>query len=99
MDALHVLTSATKPGWRTSEFWVSIAAMATAVFLPHADKVVSDVGTKIAEHGTAGAIAAGAIAGAYNIGRAIVKATTAKALLEPVDPPVVITSGRQDLPR
>lgn len=100
-DPIAILANATKSGWRTSEFWLSVAGVAVSLVLPHVDPAVDRITGTIAQHGTVGVVAAGAIAGAYAVGRSIVKAATAKALLAPVPPPVTITSEAdrsRDLP-
>lgn len=78
-----VVQVAAKPGWKTSEFWLAIVAIAAVTALPHADQAVGAAGDRLAQHGVAGAIAAGAIAGAYAVGRSLVKALAAKAALTP----------------
>jgi hypothetical protein len=83
-----ILGKILRPGWRTSEFWVTavtLAGVLAPTIIPRADNAVGSATTALAQHGTTGAIAAGAVAGAYSIARAIVKAK-ASTLVAPVDP-------------
>lgn len=64
-------TRATRAGWRTSEFWLSLLGLAATVVAP-----------QVVQHNpnsTAIAIVAGAVVGAYNMSRGIVKAAAINA--------------------
>lgn len=83
---LAALNTATRPGWKTSEFW--LAAIAIVGNVVNFDGIVGRVGEQLSQRGTIGAIVAGAVAGAYAVGRSIVKGMTAKALLTDVPSPI-----------
>lgn len=83
-------------GWRTSEFWLAVAALA----LPILDSMADGIGRAAVPPGDADdvagwgrAVGAAVIAGAYAIGRAWVKARTVQAgAPAPVQaPPTVLT--------
>jgi uncharacterized membrane protein len=75
-----------KPGSKTSEFWLSIAAIAAVAF-PQFAPIVG-IATQVAvDPTTTGVI--GAIVGSYNVGRSYYKAKTGKDL------PGVEVQGRQ----
>ena len=56
-----------KPGWKTTEFWTTIGAMALANFGPIAQQMADTAGPKTS------AVATAVLAGLYTIGRAWVK--------------------------
>jgi hypothetical protein len=89
-----VLAKVLRPGWKTSEFWVTavtLAGVLAPALIPRADSAVGSATTALSQHGTTGAIAAGAVAGAYSIARAIVKAKASE--MAPVTDPDVVPFG------
>lgn len=60
---LELLKSAMRGGFKTSEFWLSLAAVALPVASDQADKL----------HGTAGIVAGAVVAAAYAVSRGMVK--------------------------
>ena len=60
----HMTTS--KPGWQTTEFWLSVATSAWAIFGHALPPLVQGVVVAV-------------VSGTYAIGRAVAKATHAKA--------------------
>lgn len=89
-ETLELLKKATRSGWKTSEFWLSLGGLAFLFFDPQITAGVNNAADHVSRMGGAGAIAGGAIVGGYAVGRGIVKAATAKAILEPVPPPAAI---------
>lgn len=62
MSESTVMKRAAKPGWRTSEFWITLAGI-----------VIPIVPAIVDEYTATGSIAAAVVAGAYIIARALVK--------------------------
>lgn len=96
MDTQSALNKATRPGWRTSEFWISLFGIFAALAVPQADTAVAKATDAVSAHGAAGMIAAGAIAGAYAVGRSLVKAQTAKAAI--LAAPDVVSTAASSTP-
>jgi hypothetical protein len=87
---LELFGKAMKGGVRTSEFWLSVAAL----LLPFADNAAAQM------HGTAGVVVGGVVAGAYAISRGMVKAkaveTTAAAAASEAAATFIPGAGQYD---
>jgi hypothetical protein len=87
MDFGTILGSALKSGWKTSEFWLSLAGLiGVPTILAHTDTIVQTGATTLQAHGAVGAMAASVIVGAYSLGRSWVKAKVGQAAASPVIP-------------
>lgn len=87
-----LLRQFTKKGWRTSEFWMTVVAIA---LMPVMDEGMEHLTTHSSDYAPWAQIAVAALVGAYNVARGIVKAAGLRALIQRT--PIAVAPPTDDI--